>query len=654
MAKKKKNLTRGGRVIAFIEKYCKVPEGNLLGKPVKLLPFQKRFILEVYDNPNGTSRAYLSIARKNGKTGLIACLLLAHIVGPEAYQNSRITSGARTRKQAAEVFNYAAKMIWMSEALSKLARVVPSGKRIIGLAKRVEYEAVSAEAAGAHGGSPILAILDEVGQVKGPTDAFVEAIITSQGAYEGKAMLFAISTQAATDNDLFSRWIDDAETSKDPRIVRHVYTAAPECDVLDEDAWAAANPALGVFRSKTDVRDSAKIASRMPTEEASFRWLFLNQRIDASAPLFSPSVWKACAAPPVEFEGLPVFAGLDLSEVADLTSLVLIAPKDNIWHVRPTFWLPGDSLYERARADRVPYDIWAKPNEDGDVFLNTTPGPTVEYEYVATHLWNLCQTLDVRKIAFDMWNWRHLKPWLLKVGFSETQVDEKNEEALFVPFGQGYRSMSPALRDLASLVLNQRMAHGGHPVLNMCIGNATVKPDPAGNKKLDKSKSRGRIDGAVALTMATSVAGTHIEATVQPSVFEVLARQEKPRARSLNAIERQALEYIENTGGNAAIVSFDDDFSPAGALMRESIKDLIELSGDKLLLNEAGKLSLAAKGEQSPAVTAITTAKPSVFDAIARQARTDAEILADCRPGNPEWEAARRRFEESLQSAWDD
>lgn len=601
MAKAKavaKPLTRGEKVIAFIHKYCVVPEGNLLGKPVRLLPFQERFMREVYDNPNGTSRAYLSIARKNGKTATIACLLLAHIVGPEAYQNSRITSGARTRKQAAEVFNYASKMIWMSPSLSKLARVVPSGKKIIGLARNVEYEAISAEAAGAHGGSPILAILDEVGQVKGPNDSFVEAIITSQGAYEGKAMLFAISTQAATDNDLFSRWIDDAESSKDPRIVSHVYTAPEDCDMQDEAAWAAANPALGVFRSKSDVRDSAAIASRMPTEEASFRWLFLNQRIDASAPLFAPSTWKACDGPVEDFGNLPVFGGLDLSEVSDLTALVLMAPRvangETIWHVKPTFWLPGDSLYERARADRVPYDIWAKPNDAGDVFLHTTPGPTVDYEFVAAHLWNVCQENDVRKIAFDRWNWRHLKPWLLKAGFSELQVDENNEDALFVPFGQGYQSMSPALRDLSSLVLNGRMAHGGHPVLNMCISNATVKPDPAGNKKLDKSRSRGRIDGAVALTMATSVAGTHIPSAVPTSVFDLIAAAK-------------------------ASAPTQPDADPA----------------------------------QKPAEAAPIVAPKSVFDAVVRQRETDAEIL-DAGPRHPEWQAARARYEARLQAGWDD
>ncbi|WP_435655016.1 terminase large subunit [Brucella pituitosa] len=513
-----KILTRGERVIAFVEKFCIVPEGTLLGKPVRLLPFQKKFITDVYDNPSGTSRAYLSIARKNGKTAIIACLLLAHIIGPEAYQNSRIISGARSRKQAAEVFNYASKMFMMQPAFKKLGRCIPSSKTIIGYTKNVEYQAISAEAATAHGGSPILAILDEVGQVKGPTDDFVEAIETSQGAYEGMALLIAISTQAATDNDMFSRWIDDAETSKDPRIVSHVYSADAECDLQDEKAWRAANPALGIFKSVSDVRDFAARAARQPTVEASFRWLHLNQRIDASAPFVTPAVWKECGRTELaDFGGLPVFGGLDLSEVNDLTALVLMAPKDGIWHVRPTFWLPSDGLRQKAKDDRVPYDIWAKPSDNGDVFLETTPGPTVDYEFLAHHLFSLKQSSDLRKIAFDRWNFRHLKPWLLNAGFTEEETE--GDAALFEPFGQGFASMSPALRTLESLLLSKKIAHGEHPVLNMCMVNATVKQDPSGNRKLDKQKSRGRIDGAVALAMATAVASTYEQEVPEPSVY---------------------------------------------------------------------------------------------------------------------------------------
>ena len=490
-------MTRGEKVITFIERYCRVPEGDLLGNPVRLMEFQRRFICDVYDNPAGTSRAYLTMARKNGKTGLIACLLLAHIVGPEAYRNSRITSGARTRKQAAEVFNYANKMVMLSPELSKIVKSTPSEKKLLGLVMNVEYQAISADAKGAHGGSPIVAILDEVGQIRGPTDAFVEAIETSQGAYDGKALLIAISTQAPTENDLFSRWLDDAAKSKDARIVSHVYSAPEDCALTDELAWTAANPALGVFRSRTDVEDMARKAGRMPTEENSFRWLYLNQRVEASAPFVSRQLWKDNGAAVRAFDrSTPLYGGLDLSQVQDLTALVLIGRLDNIWHVRPTFWLPADGLAEKARKDRVPYDVWAR-----DGHLLTAPGKSVDYEFVAQVLRSEFEQFDIRKIAFDRWGMKHLRPWLIKAGFTEEQI-----EAHFVEFGQGFQSMSPALRDLEGELLNGRVAHGNHPVLTMCAANAVVQTDPAGNRKLAKHKSAGRIDGMVALTMAMGVA----------------------------------------------------------------------------------------------------------------------------------------------------
>src|SRR5690606_12720926 len=250
-------MTRGEKVIAFIHRYCKVPEGKDVGKPLQLMPFQRDFIKAIYDNPAGTSRAYLSIARKNGKSALIACLALAHTVVPEARLNSQIISGARSRDQASIVFKLAEKMVRMNPALAKIVRVIPSQKTLIGLPMNVEYRAISAEAGTAHGLSPILAILDEVGQIRGPHDAFVEAIETAQGAHEDPVLL-AISTQASKDDDLFSIWLDDAQKSKDPRIVSHVYSAPEDCDIMDRSAWQAANPALGIFRSIKDIEDFAE------------------------------------------------------------------------------------------------------------------------------------------------------------------------------------------------------------------------------------------------------------------------------------------------------------------------------------------------------------------------------------------------------------
>lgn len=206
-------LTRGERNCRFIESYCKIPEGQHIGKDVVLADFQVLFILAIYDNIHITDTALLSIARKNAKTGTIAFILLVHTVGPEAKQNSRIVSGAMSRDQAAEVYNLASKCVMISEKLSDIIRIVPSSKKLIGLPMNVEYQAISAEGKTAHGKSPILAILDEVGQIQGPQSDFVDAITTAQGAYDDPLLIY-ISTQSATDADLFSVLIDDAEKNK--------------------------------------------------------------------------------------------------------------------------------------------------------------------------------------------------------------------------------------------------------------------------------------------------------------------------------------------------------------------------------------------------------------------------------------------------------
>jgi phage terminase large subunit-like protein len=316
-------MTRAARVIEFIQRFCVTPEGASVGQPMVLAEFQKQFIRDVYDNPAGTRRAILSIARKNGKSGLIAGLLLAHLVGPEAKQNTQIASGALSKEQASLIFSLACKMVQLSPKLSAIVRIIPSGKRLIGLPLNVEYKALAADGKTAHGLSLSLALLDEIGQVRGPQSDFVDAITTSQGAHEAP-LLIAISTQAASDADLFSQWIDDAQTSQDPRIVCHLYAAPEGCDLMDESAWKAANPALGLFRSEDDLREQMTQAQRMPSMENSARNLLLNCRVSTFSPFISPDVWKSCAASPQNWGDGPVFAGLDLSARCDLTALVIV------------------------------------------------------------------------------------------------------------------------------------------------------------------------------------------------------------------------------------------------------------------------------------------------------------------------------------------
>ncbi|HNN17367.1 MAG TPA: terminase large subunit [Giesbergeria sp.] len=489
-------MTRAARVIEFIERYCVTPEGADVGKPLVLAEFQKQFIRDVYDNPHGTRRALLSVSRKNGKSGLIAGLLLAHLVGPEAKQNSQIVSGAMSRDQAALVFNLASKMVMQSPKLSSLVRIIPSGKRLLGLPLNTEYKALAADGKTAHGLSPVLAILDEIGQVRGPQSDFIDAITTSQGAHEAP-LLIAISTQASGDQDLFSQWIDDAQTSQDPRIVCHLYAAPEGCDLMDESAWRAANPALGLFRSLDDLREQMTQAQRMPSMENTARNLLLNQRVSTFAPFISPDVWKACGSLAKSASDGPVFAGLDLSARTDLTALVLVAQVDGVWQVQAHFWTPEQGLQDRARRDRAPYDVWHRQG-----ILRTTPGASVDLEHVAADMLEIFDGMDVQAIAFDRWRIDQLR----------RELDRMGAELPLVEFGQGFQSFSPALDVLEAELLNGRIAHGGNPLLTWCAANAVVVRDPAGNRKIDKARATGRVDGLIALTMAMGVASKAEEA----------------------------------------------------------------------------------------------------------------------------------------------
>lgn len=498
-------MTRAGKVIQFIEKYCVTPDGAHVGKPLVLADFQKDFIKAVYDNEHGTRRAYLSIARKNGKSGLIAGLLLAHLVGPEAVLNSQIVSGAMSRDQAALVFNLAAKMVQLSPKLSKIVRIVPSGKRLLGLNMNTEYRALAADGKTAHGLSPVLAILDEMGQVRGPQSDFIDAITTSQGAHANPLML-VISTQAATDADLLSIWLDDAKTSNDPRIVSHVYEAPTGCDLMDKSAWEAANPALRLFRSEDDLAEQMKQAQRMPSMENMARNLLLNQRVSTESPFVSPDVWKSCGSGVTQFEDTPVYAGLDLSARTDLTALVIIGKVDGVWQVQPHFWTPEQGIADRAHKDRSPYDVWAKQG-----LLHTTPGATVDYEYVALQMAEILAELNVQAIAYDRW----------RIDLLIREFEQLGVTLPLMPYGQGFKDMSPALDAVEAELLNGRVAHGMHPVLTMCAANAVVTKDPAGNRKLDKARATGRIDGMVAMAMAFGAAGgAEVEQTYDSYEFD--------------------------------------------------------------------------------------------------------------------------------------
>lgn len=498
------------RIIRFCESLT-VPDGDLVGEKVVLRDWQKAIINAVYgprteSGKRKVRQALLTMARKNGKTSLIAMLLLVHLCGPEAVRNGELYSVAFDKKQAAQVFKYAADMIYASETLSRRLNVKESYKIITDPVSGSIYEALSNESKGKHGKSSSFIIFDELAQF-GTNRSMYEVMMTSRGAHSA-SLVWVISTQAENDLAVMSELVDygrkvNAGEIADPTFAAFIYEVHPDLDAWDEDNWHLANPALGDFKDIDTIRDGANKAKLMPSGERPWRNLELNQRV-SSQPSFVPhAVWIESGAPPDPevFYGADVTAGLDLSAKNDLSALVFAAmDQERYWHIMCRFWTPGDNIRERSDRDRVPYDVWAKEGH-----LEAVPGRTIDYEYIARAIAELHAEYHFVSLRFDRWMIEYLLRELRKLGV-EAWIEGKDDPIdgglRLIPHGQGFKDFSPAVERVEDLVLENRLRHGNHPVLSMCAANTRIAFDPSGNRKFDKIKSTGRIDGMVAMAMA--------------------------------------------------------------------------------------------------------------------------------------------------------
>lgn len=508
-------LTRAERVIAFIED-LPITAGKLAGSQMQLRPWQREFVEAVYaedaDGVRPIRTAVLSMGRKNGKTQLAAALALCHLLGSEAEPRGEVYSAALTRDQAAKLFQEMCAILNAHPELEDRVNVIRFNKQIevlVGKGEGSIYVALSADAGSKMGLSPSFVVYDELGSA--PNRDLYDALDTATGARDNP-LLLAISTQAAADHHVFSELIDygvrvQSGDIDDPSFHLSLYTAPQDADPFEMEAWAAANPALGDFRSLEDVKRQAGQARLVPSKESAFRNLILNQRVSATARFIHKAEWDRCNAT-VDLQALAgreCYGGLDLSGSRDLTAFVLVFPsEENGLDVVCQFFMPEANIVNRSNEDRVPYDLWAKQG-----FITLIPGSTIDPSFVAGSIINAAMTYDLRAVAYDRWRIEDLKRELGLTGMTIP----------LEPFGQGYKDMSPAVDVLERHVAENLLQHSGNPVLNMCASNAVVTRDPAGSRKLDKSKAAGRIDGLVALAMALSVAQRH-EPEALPSCLE--------------------------------------------------------------------------------------------------------------------------------------
>lgn len=512
---------RAQRVIDFIEKLI-VPSGEGQGGPFLLREWQRRFIRDVYEphGPNGrriVRRAILSIGRKNGKTALIAALVLAHLIGPEAVTNGEIYSAATEREQAGHVFKVAAQIVRADHELSDVLKVVDSTKTIACYGNGSFYRALSAESGSKHGLNPTVVIYDELAQAKG-RDLY-DVLDSGMGA-RAEPLFITISTQSNDPEHILSKLIDDGLSAKDPRIVCHLYAVPEDADIFVPKVWKLANPALGDFLSLEDMKAEADKARRMPGEEPRFRNLRLNQRVSPTASLISRVEWMACVGQAQFTDGEGVYLALDLSSTTDLTSLTVLSA-ENGSRVQAFFWKPADLLKEHSDRDfgsgNRRYVEWAEAGH-----LLVSPGRSIDPAVVALKVAELRQKFDVRGLAYDRWRIDDLLREFDRIGLEafKDSGDGKGSGLRLIPWGQGYRDMAPAIDALELGVINRELEHPSNPVLNWNMGNAVATTDPAGNRKLDKDKARFRIDGAVALAMAVGLKSRDLAKDDGPSVYQ--------------------------------------------------------------------------------------------------------------------------------------
>lgn len=503
--------TKAQRAVNFIN-CLKHTKGQWRGVNFDLLPWQDKIIRDIFgtvkeDGFRQYNTAYIEIPKKNGKSELAAAVALLMTCGDNEW-GAEVYGCASDRQQASIVFDVAIDMIDQCQALKKRIKPIMSVKRMVYKPTNSFYQVLSAEAYTKHGLNVHGVIFDELHAQ--PNRKLYDVMTKGSGDARKQPLFFLITTAGTDRNSICYEVHRKAEDILKGKKIDHtfypvIYGINDNDDWTLEANWYKANPSLGHTIDIEKVRAAIVSAKENPAEENIFRQLRLNQWVKQSVRWMPMDLWDKCSfeVNPEKLRGRECYAGLDLSSTNDITAFVLIfppTPTDDKYYVLPYFWIPEDNLKLRVRRDHVPYDVWEKQG-----FIRTTEGNVIHYGFIESFIEELGKKFNIKEIAFDRWGAVQMVQNLEGVGFT------------VVPFGQGYKDMSPPTKELMKITLEQKIAHGGHPVLSWMMDNVYVRTDPAGNIKPDKEKSTEKIDGVVALIMALNRA---IRKEIKENVYE--------------------------------------------------------------------------------------------------------------------------------------
>jgi len=430
---------------------------------------------------------YLSTGRKNGKTELVAGIVL-YLLAADSEEAAEVYGLALDKDQAALAYGAAARMVELSPVLRRRLRVFKGMRRIVNPPTASFFAVTAGDALGALGESPHGAYIDEL--LAQPNRELYDALRTGFGA-RSQPLLMLVTTAdndpagfSAAERAWSERVAEDPELDRARLVVLH--TAPPELDWADEETWKLANPALDDYLDRRVLRDECRKALGNPAAERAFRQYRLNQQSQQSGRAVDLSRWDAAPLITRELRARTCFAGLDLASTIDLASYALDFPDgegghDVLWRA----FAPESAITQLDRRTGGRASVWR-----ADGLLTVTEGNVIDYEAIKVALREDAETYDLREVAFDRWGATQLASELIEEGFPLVQV------------GQGFASMSGPTKEFLRLVAAGLYRHGANPLIRWQAANLITRTDPGGNVKPDKSKSTDKIDSIVAGVMA--------------------------------------------------------------------------------------------------------------------------------------------------------
>ena len=499
---------RAGRVIDFIETLT-LWEGERAGQPFDLEPYQQYIVRRIYGPVDDWGKPLIKTAaiwlpRGNTKTTLGAGLSLAHFMGPEAESGGQVAFAAADRENAGIAFRHAHMFVEGDEVYKNIVDKAPSRKELRYPAARSILRALSSEAYSKHGMNVTFFLADEIHAWPEVTARPLWDAVTDSMIKRRHALTIIISTSGEGEAGLAREWWDYSHAVAEGRIADlsfcPIICAAPrDADWRDEQVWRDCNPGIEAGILNIDViRQRAARAQHSIADQTSFKRYYLNMwQEGASEPWIDIGYWDRAPKGLSDdaFRDMPVYVGVDLSAVHDLTAVAVMGMDesedgDRIWDLRGHFWLPREQLLEKSDLDRANYLAWA---EEG--WMTLTSGDVVDYKAIEKYLEELWEDHWVEEVGIDPWNATGIMTRMADKGIEMTMV------------GQSIQSISAAVKELTRAVVAGHLRHDDNPVMRYCFSNAVAITDPNENMKLAKHlNKRRRIDGAVAAAIAVKMA----------------------------------------------------------------------------------------------------------------------------------------------------